>query len=381
MSRCFTCDSSVSRKQSVLCSGSCKNIYHPGCVNIPSELVSYLSSVTGLEWKCSTCRVLDGKVDDKKLHDIFEKKCTTLFNEFSSKFEDMKIKFMQSTLDKISEINQPSLCQNTLNTEVTYAEKLRQGPVERIAVKPKNPNQKNSRTKSDLLHLVNPVDLNVKINNVKHISNGGILLDCNKSEEVSKLKEIVQEKMSSDYEIHVLKSIHPQLRIVGISENFDPSTLLMYIRKQNDIIFTSNSECSILRMWPTKKNNNIYQATLQVDMSTYNKLLSQGHLLVGLDSCTVYDAIHVPRCFKCNQYFHSKNSCKNEVSCPICSKAHNLENCPSGSKLHCSNCFSIKEKQKLDINIDHAVWDYENCFAHKKAIEKLKFDLFGTPNK
>lgn len=58
--------------------------------------------------------------------------------------------------------------------------------LKKIAVKPKNSNQKNSCTKSDLLQVANPVDLNVKINNVEHIKNGGILLDCMKSDKASK---------------------------------------------------------------------------------------------------------------------------------------------------------------------------------------------------
>lgn len=378
MNKCGRCESTINRRSSVFCSGPCKKPYHSACVDIPSEIIPYLTSIPGLSWRCNTCEALDSTLNNKILEDMLSNKCSDLFNELVAKFESMKTDFMKAILGKVSELAPPYTASSPGSTLTnTYAEKVRQNPQQKIIVKPKNPEQINARTKSDILNAVNPIESNIKFNNIKHVKNGGILLGCDNPEQAIKLKELAVEKLSSNYDVHELKCTQPQVRIVGISEHLEEDTLLQYILKQNEDIFNENSECIIKRFWPTKKNNKIFQATLQVDMITYKKVIKNGHLLIGLDACAVYDAIYVPRCFKCNNYFHTKTSCKNNVSCPVCSKNHNLSNCPQDSQYQCINCCNIKQIQKLDINTAHAAWDYENCSAYKKALGKIKLDLFG----
>lgn len=378
MSRCGFCDSLISRKPSVSCSGPCKKPYHAACIKLPGDFIYLLTTVQGLSWKCSCCATLQPGLTEDKLHALFEKMCTNLFCDFSNKFESLKAEIMEQVLKKISEVTATQIQHPSVTP--TFADKVREGPQPKIVVRPKNPNQEYLRTKSDILQNINPVDSNIKINKVKHIKNGGILLNCNNAQEANKFKKLAEEKLATSYDIHELKSVHPVIRIVGMTEQLSNETLLDYILKQNSGLF--NSDCNnykVIRIWQTKKNNNIYQATLQVDIATYTRVIEHGRVLIGLDSCTVYEAPYVPRCYTCNNYFHTKNTCKNAVSCPVCSQAHKLDNCPKDSHYSCSNCCYIKGKLNVNINTDHPVWDYSNCFAYKKAIEKVKADLLGTP--
>lgn len=144
------------------------------------------------------------------------------------------------------------------------------------------------------------------------------------------------------------------------------------IIKQNTDLFSSISDCKIIKQWPTKKNPQILQAILQLNVLDYTRVIKNDYLFIGSNVCKVYKVIEILRCFQCNGFNHSKNNCKNQLSCPVCSKSHNLDNCPSGSQHQCVNCLSIKLKQKVDINTNHTVWDYENCYAYKKAIDKFK---------
>ncbi|CAG9820018.1 unnamed protein product [Phaedon cochleariae] len=313
MSRCGSCETSVQRKQSVFCSRPCKKCFHAGCVDVPSELPTHLLAVQGLRWYCSICRTIENKFDDKKLQDIFDKRCAALFEDFSVKFESLKTEFLNSALEKISDFPTTSE-ENNASTTPTFAEKVIHGPKQKIIVKPKNP-QETSRTKQDLLTSVNPVDHVIKFEEVRHIKDGGMLFQCSQSAEASKLEKVMHEKLSYNYNVHILKSLHPQIRVVGYTENLDEESLLQYILKQNDTIFGTNSDCKVVRTGATNKNKAILQATLQVDMSSYKKLINQGHILIGFDSCSVFDATHVPRCFKCNSFFHNSKSCRNEICC------------------------------------------------------------------
>lgn len=217
------------------------------------------------------------------------------------------------------------------------------------------------------------------MNKVRHISNGGILLGCNNADEVCKLKKLAEEKLSDNYEIRELKNVYPRIRVVGMTCEFNEEVFLQYMKKQNDGIFNSSSECKLINFCPTKNKRSIFQATLQVDVLTYKKVIEAGKLFIGLDSCTVYEAFYLPRCFKCNSYNHTAKFCRSDLSCPLCAGNHEYNSCSvSQDQYKCVNCCSIKEKQKIDIDVKHAVWNYGNCSAYKQEVNKLKRDVFGS---
>lgn len=377
MSRCGMCQLSVSRKQAVFCNGDCKNVFHHECVKLPGDLASYLSSVAGLQWSCVTCREDCARSSEKKLIKLFEGKCEELFSEVTVKFDKLKCDLLALTSYKVSEITQPNPKIPT-NNQVTYAEKL--SGTQKIIVKPKNVQQGNNQTKNDVMKYANPIDLNIKIANVKNVKNGGILLNC-QSDNFNILKETAKKQLSDNYDIHVLKNTTPQLRIVGLADKMDDKSLQHYLKTQNNDLLSSSAECKIVKIWPTKKNPSVFQAQLQVDMSTFKNLLNRGRVLIGLNSCTVYEAFHIPRCFKCNSFFHTKNSCRSKVSCPVCSKEHEVKDCPENSPHACINCINLKNRDNnIDINVNHSVWDYTQCVAYKKALDKCKIDIFGPSN-
>lgn len=85
------------------------------------------------------------------------------------------------------------------------------------------------------------------------------------------------------------------------------------------------------------------QAIIEVDIESYNNIIGTGKLLVGYDSCKVWDATQIRRCFKCSGFNHMSTQCKQKE--PTCSKcSHLLKECQSSS-LKCVNCMSLKEKK------------------------------------
>ncbi|CAG9817715.1 unnamed protein product [Phaedon cochleariae] len=212
-------------------------------------------------WLCGCTQTIENKFDDKKLQDIFDKRCAALFEDFSVKFETLKTEFLNSALEKISDFPTSS-GENNASTTTTFAEEVIHGPEQKIIVKPKNP-QETSRTKHDLLTSVNPVDHDIQFEEVRHIKDGGMLFQCSQSAEASKLEKVMHEKLSDNYNVHILKTLHPQIRVVGYAENLDGESLLQYILKQNDTIFGTNSDCKVVRTGATNKNKAIFQATLQ----------------------------------------------------------------------------------------------------------------------
>nr|CAI5856370.1 unnamed protein product [Callosobruchus analis] len=93
--------------------------------------------------------------------------------------------------------------------------------------------------------------------------------------------------------------------------------------KSQNRIFGNSSDWKVLKVWPTKKRGEIYQALLEVDCATYSGLLGQGSVLVNVDNCVVYDALGLKICFKCCGLNHYAKDCKkSEQICIKCAGNH-----------------------------------------------------------
>ena len=113
---------------------------------------------------------------------------------------------------------------------------------------------------------------------------------------------------------------------------------------------------------------------------TFKKILNIGKLTIGLDNCVVYESISVPRCFNCNSFQHTSKFCKNgSVSCPLCAGEHGVKECRArNNEYKCSNCFMLKNKQNISIDINHAAWEYNKCHAYKQLSKKLKSEFLSS---
>ena len=373
MSRCGMCTNCVTlKKQAVSCSGICKKPYHLACIGATSELLALIKDTPGLTWKCSNCREIQELFDEHEIRSIFQKKLESLFDNLNGLFDAVKLDFLKRAEEKISQFELPNSPTKIIN-KPSYSSVICNSSHPAVIVKPKSA-QENKQTKSDILRNFNPINSDINISKIKHIKDGGLLVSCQTTEETQKFKQIAQEKLSNQYDVRKLKGLHPRLRIVGLTDKLDQDTICNLVVKQNRELFSENSDCKIIKIWPTKNNKNVFQAILQLNIPAYNKVIDNGYLLVGLDICTVY-AIEILRCFNCNGFNHSKGNCKNNLSCPKCSMKHNVDSCQA-VKLKCSNCLVLSEKPRdSNINIEHAAWDYVKCQSYKNAVSKLKADL------
>ena len=259
----------------------------------------------------------------------------------------------------------------------TYADKLRDTST--IILKPKNIVQTASKTKSDIITKINPANSNLEITDVRTVKNGGILLKCRNPEELTKLTQ--DDEFKGSYDIRDFKTPLPRLRIAGISEDINEDSIISFLTKQNKHIFTSSSQCKLLKYYPLKNRKNIFQIIIQVDIETYKPALDIGHCLIGLDGCNIFDAIEVFRCYNCNGLGHEKKACKNNLSCPRCGDKHHIKECKA-EKFNCLNCCNVRDKNNLtEDDVSHATWDYNKCMFYKQYVTKVRTDLFGDFSK
>lgn len=308
-----------------------------------------------------------------KLMDItasLENSIANKMSEFNTQFQTLKSE-MQAVLKEDLTLSGP--CKSMKS----YAEAAESKAS--IIVKPKT-KQNVQETKCDVLKSVNPITSNINLANVKSVRDGGIIVSCSNSSECNKFKDLAGTMLSDKYDVKEIARLHPRIKIVGISENIDGVSLTNYIKNQNKYLITECSELKFLNLTPLKKNNNLYQASYQVDRNTYSKIMAEGKLFVGYDYCTVFDAIELRRCFKCSGFHHFADKCtSNEFVCPRCAQNHPVKECKS-DVLCCVNCYNLKKKKDTkfpNIDIHHAVWD-KNCLAYRQNLDIFKSNILNT---
>ncbi len=275
---------------------------------------------------------------------------------------------------------------NKGNSHVSYASKL-SAQSSKLVIKPKNPDHSVSQTKSDILKNVNLADENIIIDKVKPVSSGGLMIECHDQLGGDKFKQLANTKFGEMYEVRAVRPYRPAVRFVGLSKEITKDMLANYIVKQNPTIFGNSPWCRVLRHWCTFNNKDVFQADVEIDLDVYNKLLQLGQIIIGVNSCKIYDAISVPRCRRCNGFFHNDKQCKRAISCPICAGEHHVGKCSvPKEERRCSNCVSLKSSlesmsNNRTININHAAWEGAKCEAYSLALEKFRGSFMGKTSK
>lgn len=371
MSACSACGKGVR----VFGCDRCGNLYCDACSALTSSEIRCIElKKRTLLFYCETCRSQEDRGHVDMLEDLFNSRMEEFLKNINSSFENLKENLMALASQKLSGL--PSAVSPSVST---YAKAVSKNSQQSVVVKPKNASQKNSQTKIDLVHGVDPVGSQIKINNVKQIRNGGLVVNCRGVEDANKLVQLAEENLSSKYEIHPIRKVLPRVRVAGISEKYDKEVLRNYIVKQNEALFHDSAECKVLEVNSLKNKTDLYQATLQLDSSSYGRVLESGCLLVGFEICRVFDAVEITRCFRCNGFNHTSRVCKRDHVCPRCGAGHDLKECTvSKTELCCINCKLAGEKSGTAIDAGHAVWDYNACSVYKQKLARLKADLFGA---
>lgn len=338
MVNCVTCSTPVSRNRPGISCEGCKREFHTLCITKTEDLslIKLLNTIPGLYWKCERCIENCLLVDAVGLQRVVETRISEALSPLTNEFNALKLEIAKATTVE----SKPATHQLS-----RYADVLKDKSQSAVIIYPKDSNQPLNITKSDILSNINPTVENLQISKVKSVKDGGILIGCKTEADNVKLKEMVQQKMDNFYEVKNVAGFRPRLRVVGMTENFSSDDVSNYLLKCNPGIFVNDSGFKILKIFPTKKNESIWQMVIEVEKLTYDRALKAGNVFVGYDSCTVYDAVEIFRCFKCNEYNHSSKNCKKTVSCPVCSENHELKECQSRKK-KCSNCCNLKIKKK-----------------------------------
>ncbi|KAJ3666207.1 hypothetical protein Zmor_001660 [Zophobas morio] len=340
MSQCSKCRSN--KKDGLVgCEGTCNKWFHYSCVNLTESDFKVLEKSKNLFFLCdgckTSCEIVEKShlgnlstniksIDDKvgELNKTYEKQ----FSDMQAHFENFKSELTSSFQSQFNELKD-SLAEKSIKNEetVTYASAVKQ--TTSIIFQPKDQSQSVATTKSEILRNVDPVKTGVSIRNTKTARNGSLIVRCDKNLDTEKIAKVAKDTLGEKYTIKQLPVINPRIRVVGITDKeITTDDLSDYIIHQNGYLFVGEPYCKVEKITPLRKDNKRFQATIEVNIATYNNIIKNGYLIVGYDDCIVYDAIDIKLFYQCCGYHHYYKQCSNKLPiCPKCSGSHNVKEC------------------------------------------------------
>ena len=238
-----------------------------------------------------------------------------------------------------------------------------------IVIKPKESKQPCEETRKFLKTNLDPKTH--KVRNFRNGKDGSIIVECAVGENIDLVKNGIQSNLGEKYSDVVPTSV-PRLKVVGMIENLSPDVFIDYLKSQNDCI--TINEVKVVNMYENPRfTYNKYSAVIEVDLETYNSLLSAKQVNVEFDRCLVLPAINVLRCFKCGEFGHKSMNCKNCDACSRCSQNHKTSECTS-TVLKCVNCVKTNKERKTNLDVNHAAFSSE-CLIYKRLFEQKKSSL------
>nr|CAI5827432.1 unnamed protein product [Callosobruchus analis] len=212
-------------------------------------------------------------INENNINAVLDTKVESSLDHIRSEIESIRKDILSQTVKKVQPPADPP----------RYSDVLRNKTQPAIVIRPKNANQSVVQTRSDILKSVDPVEANLHLGKVRDIKDGGLLVGCKSKADNLKLLSIAKQKLGNSYDIKEVTGINPRIRLVGMSKAYSEEQINSYLLKSNPEVFCGDVECRVLKTYPTKKNNNVYQAEIQLDRISYERAMKAEHLFVGSD--------------------------------------------------------------------------------------------------
>lgn len=404
MPECAKCRNKNKVDGIIGCEGPCQRWFHYSCIGMSESEFKLLQKNENLLYACASCRrkcefgekiqidnlndslgsiekqiaLLKNNLNKEEILQFVKNEMDSLYTNVDTILKSFKENLQAMFQDEMKKLydtptQETDTCDMKLHSNKTLFSQVVQQSSNVLVVKPKNSAQNYSKTRSEILHNINPVESSIQLSKIKNVRDGGVLIGCSSEEETHKLKCLVNDKLSCNYDINELDTLKPRIKIVGLTDKHDEDVLIMYLKKQNKQIFHDNSTIKVLDISSLKRNKSLYQVKISLDVNSYNRAMHESSLFVGYDCCTIYDAVELRVCYKCCGFSHLAKNCNRDTKCPKCSNDHGVNECRISDKksFKCINCLS----QGL-LNVDHAAWD-SRCPVYAGKLNKFKADMFN----
>lgn len=350
-----------------------------GSINTANSSLNMLGNMS----KASIDNKIDGIVNMlKEMRDIMVCK-----NEIKKLIKEILYEELNDLKREIAVLKE-NVGENSIKSvdkiQKSYAETVSDKKKENVVIiKPKK-QQASETTKQQVKEKVDITNMAIGISKFKKGGNGSIILGCESTGEMDKLKESMQVKLGDDYKIIEPRKIKPRIKIINVGMDemeMEDENLVDMIKRQNidnemndgfyiKLVKRIVRKNKIDTMQPNKGKRSDGALILEVDEVTYNVLLNKKKVNVGWNKCIVLEYFNVKRCFKCWGFRHMAKDCTRQDTCHKCAGNH-LSNICTAEISKCVNCFHKNKTYNMQMDTKHDALSAE-CPTFKRVLEEVK---------
>lgn len=224
-----------------------------------------------------------------------------------------------------------------------------------VVIKPLDGVMTGKEVRERLVSIVGK-NLKLKVEGIKDIKSGGVLVRTADEQEAKKLKEsgLVKE---AGLGAEKMKEPGNKLLVYDVEESVSDEELVTEIVGRN-LENAEEGTVGEIKVISKKK----YGRIIEVNDIVRSTLLKAGRIYVRWSSLRVRDFAFVDRCYGCHAFGHMAKACPLKVPlCSVCCEpGHRAADCPSGKDV-CRNC------RRAGLESGHSVFSIE-CPSYKNKL-------------
>lgn len=240
-----------------------------------------------------------------------------------------------------------------------------------VMIYPREEGSTSEQTKKIIQSKIIPSQIEVKVNNVKPIGRGGIVINTPTSEDIDKLilefqkRDEIREKF--DFAKPKLKD--PSIVIFNVNEDLSKEELIKGLKSQNEELIEAN--LVVRTCYKSRFGKNW---VVSMNPEAFNLVIKKPRINLNWSRLTFKENFRILQCFRCAKYGHTAERCRSEEFkeggvCLCCgTKGHKERECQDSPK--CINCSSHNAKFKTTYDTDHSARS-NNCKIRDKEIDLL----------
>ena len=351
---CPTCGNLSKELEQVKCF-SCNHLLHAVCLSATAdEKVAtktcvfhhqQASTQRNFQFFCDKCitelEINKAESDSNRLH-LLETKMSSIDSQLQEICSMLKSKNEQA--NDLNPVPNLSLEKSSIWSDSEQLSKVKAPPSTAVLVVPKVADHR-LHTENKIIIEKAVVDNQIPLTETYTNKTGDLVLVCESVEKRDELKTLVHT-VKQDIAMNSPKVKIQSITIVGMEREYNADEIKKLILQQNFLIqrFAEannfDEHFKVHSVKPTKNNAEKFQVFASV-----SEILREGFkktrdkLIIGVNSCKVYDRKHTKRCNNCQLFGHFVANCPtpNKHSCGKCSGDHSTKECDSTNR-GCVNC-------------------------------------------
>ena len=362
-----------------LCCRICKNSFHVLCPNVTTD-VKWAPKTTVTSFKapsvkpnflfmCDACLTkfeIDLVQDVTKRINFLESKVANIDTKLTEIYELLKT----GEKEPVAKMVENAETEKNVWNDSNALNKIKASPNTVLVVGKTGDSEKDISNANEIEDIILKNELPLK-NSYKN-KEGDLVLVCDTVEDRAKLQEIVHSS-TVDVSTKVPSTKRSPISVVGFNKEYNSHEFANNFLNQNSHIklFSEsvdfNEHFKIRVIKPLKNDASKFQAFCFIS-DDLQKLIRKygGKIMIGLNSCKVYEQSSVKRCNLCQGYGHYARECSaTNPTCGKCSLAHSTNDCTSTIK-KCVNC-----SRSNITEIQHYTYDH-TCPSLVAESEKMK---------